>query len=428
MSRPARAALLALALCMALPGPAPAQPLPFAVPPPAGVVVAPLLLLALPLIIELSRPDESRVRVFEADEDWEGLARLAERRLRERPGDPRWHELRGLARQRQGRCREAAVDLQPAFEAYAGDPAARPGAAFDTGLRLGLCEMAERDFDGAARTFRRLAELAPQRPEPAYHLGLIDIRRGDLAAASAQLAALRERSPPLAQSLAQAIDAAARLAAPGEPPSVPAAMLPTPQLQLGPLVLALDRERWYAGPGGQRTVRGGQGRVPSARTTDVRLATATAYAAAGDGSLAAAIAWSANPQQAYGTSAWNADDPCAAADALYRHRFNRSFDRPECAALRLLEPGGAAPHPDLAPVLAAAGESGVHWLDRAYELRYAAYGLDRVVEVVVLVPVHRMAGDMAAVQWLHALASQLRPLAAHPARTAAQLPPLAPGP
>ena len=70
----------------------------------------------------------------------------------------------------------------------------------------------------------------------------------------------------------------------------------------------------------------------------------------------------------------------------------------------------------------------MHWLDRAYELRYAAYGLDRVVEVVVLVPVHRMMGDMAAVQWLHALASQLRPLAAHPARTAAQLPPLAPGP
>ena len=64
------------------------------------------------------------------------------------------------------------------------------------------------------------------------------------------------------------------------------------------------------------------------------------------------------------------------------------------------------------------------WKDPAYELHYAAYGLDRVVEATVLVPMHYFAGDMAAVQWVHALAAQLKPLARRPSSRSATVPAL----
>jgi hypothetical protein len=201
-------------------------------------------------------------------------------------------------------------------------------------------------------------------------------------------------------------------------------LLPVARLRIGPMVLDLPAGRWFEAPAGKHTVRGGRSRPLVSGATEVSVLTARAYALGNDGSVAAVVAFASNAQQAYGMSYWNVDDPCAAPATIYLHRFSRSLDQPSCAYVRLVDPVAAPPSADVRGAVQAAAAAGAGWKDNAYELHYAGYGLDRVVEATVLVPTHYFAGDMAAAQWVHALAAQLQPLARRPGNHSATLPAL----
>jgi len=153
-----------------------------------------------------------------------------------------------------------------------------------------------------------------------------------------------------------------------------------------------------------------------------------AFEVTGAGRLAAAVAFTANKKQAFGISYWNVDDPCASRDGVYVERFNSPFDQPECLRLRVLTPAMMRAVADLQPVLQAAEAAGATLPAAAYEVQYARYGLDWVVTSTWLVPTHRLAGDLAAVQWGHALANALRPLARWPQPQTVAAPPLGPMP
>lgn len=433
----------ALLRCLALasllvPGAAPrpvfaqaaGMPIPIAA---SGASVAALLAAPLILLWLTSPSDLQRLRTLDAQEDWDGIAALAGRRLAAHPGDPVWHELRGRALQRLGRCAEAVGDLRLAFDARVAEASPETTTtAFDTGLLLGLCQMALPDFAGAARTMEQIAAIDSQRGEPVYHLGVIRAHQGDLDAALAVLPALRARSAGMADSLQAYLSAMTRARTRTAVTTVAPHPAPRPGLPAGgrlavaPLTLQLPSDwSWFQAPATQRSVRGGQLRSSVTNVTQVRIVTAGAYALEGDGSVSAVVAFSINPQQAFGTSHWNVDDPCAATGTVYLHRFRKTPDQPECAAVRIVDPAaGPSPAADLQGALEAAAATGAAWREPAYELHYAAYGLDRMVEVTVLVPLYAFAGEMAATQWLHVLAAQVRPLARRPSTHAAAIPPI----
>jgi len=443
---------LTLMIALALPVPARAQaPLFIPLVPPLGAILAPLALMVLvPLGMELSKTDEKRVRELETRGDWAAVAALATRNLAAAPRDPYWLELRGRALQRQSGCAAAVPDLGQAFDARLAQTPVLPEPAFAVGLALGQCEMALWELPAAADTMGKLAALSPQRWEPVYNLGVIQALQGNVAGAAAAYASLRERNPAMADALlARYIEPALPSPAPSSVQSTPTdavpsgvatpgsavaspAGLPPPLgdtgLTIGNRVLVLPPGRWYAAPQSTRTVMGGHIRVGPVKTDPVMLTTLAAFELSPSGRLGAAVAFSANPKQAYGISYWNVDEPCTLRDALAVDRFNSPYDQPECLSLRVVTPALARASTDLAPALQAAQAAGATLPASAYEVRYARYGLDRVVVVTWLVPTQRLAGDLAAVQWGHALANGLRPLAWSSQAQSAGAPPLGPTP
>ena len=435
-----RTKALALALALAFPAQARAQaPLFIPLVPPAGVVLAPLaLMILIPLGMELSKTDEKRVRELEARGDWAAVAALATRNLAAAPDDPHWLELRGRALQRQSGCAAAVPDLGRAFDLRMAQTPVLAEPAFTVGLALGQCEMALWELPAAADTMGQLAVLAPQRWEPVYNLGVIRALQGDASGARAAEARLRLLNPAMADALlARYIEPAPADAAQTTAPSpvtadAPAARLPPPLAQtglgIGNRMLALPPGRWYGAPPSGRTVMGGHIRSGPVRIDPVALTTLGAFELSASGGLAAAVAFSANPKQAYGISYWNVDEPCALRDSLAVDRFNSPYDQPECLSVRVVTPAPARTSADLAPALQAAQAAGATWPAAAYEVRYARYGLDQVVVATWLVPTQRLAGDLAAVQWGHALANGLRPMAWSSQAQSAGTPPLGPMP
>lgn len=438
-----RTKALALALALAFPAQARAQaPLFIPLVPPAGVVLAPLtLMLLIPLDMELSKTDEKRVRELEARGDWAGVVALATRNLAAAPGDLYWLELRGRALQRQSGCAAAVPDLGQAFDLRMAQTPVAAEPAFTVGLALGQCEMALWDLPAAADTMGKLAALAPQRWEPVYNLGVIRALQGDGPGARAAEASLRERNPAMADALLERyIQPAPAQTAPGvaaqtaaasaATADAPTARLPPPLAQtglnIGNRMLVLPPGRWFAAPAGGRTVMGGYIRAGPVKIDPVALTTLGAFELSASGGLAAAVAFSANAKQAYGISYWNVDEPCALRNALIVDRFNSPYDQPECLSVRVVTPALARNAADLAPALQAAQAAGATLPAAAYEVRYARYGLDRVVLATWLVPTRRLAGDLAAVQWGHALANGLRPMAWSPGAQSAATPPLGP--
>ena len=438
-----RTKALALALALALPAQARAQaPLFIPLVPPAGVVLAPLaLMILIPLGMELSKTDEKRVRELEARGDWAAVVALATRQLAAAPGDLYWLELRGRALQRQSGCAAAVPDLGQAFDLRMAQTPVAAEPAFTVGLALGQCEMALWDLPAAADTMGKLAALAPQRWEPVYNLGVIRALQGDGPGARAAEASLRERNPAMADALLERyIQPAPAQTAPGvaaqtaaasaATADAPTARLPPPLAQtglnIGNRMLVLPPGRWFAAPAGGRTVMGGHIRAGPVKIDPVALTTLGAFELSASGGLAAAVAFSANAKQAYGISYWNVDEPCALRNALIVDRFNSPYDQPECLSVRVVTPALARTAADLAPALQAAQAAGATLPAAAYEVRYARYGLDRVVVATWLVPTQRLAGDLAAVQWGHALANGLRPMAWSSEALSAATPPLGP--
>jgi hypothetical protein len=86
----------------------------------------------------------------------------------------------------------------------------------------------------------------------------------------------------------------------------------------------------------------------------------------------------------------------------------------------------------LGAVLQAALAAGAALPAAAYELHYARYDEEWVVSATWLVPLQRIAGDLAATQWAQALAAQwppnLPPTARKPAPLVITVPPLGPVP
>ncbi len=431
MQHPRSLKALALALALSLPWPARAQA-PIFIPIPASILVGPLVMLLIPLGMELSKSDEKRVQELEVRGDWAAVIAMATQHLAANPDDLYWLELRGRALQRQGGCGAALRDLRQTFDGRLGQRPLQPGPAFSAGLTLGLCEMAVWDLGTAAATMDRLALLAPQRWEPAYNLGVIRALQGDLAGARAAETALRARNPEMAQALLiRYITPASAPPAPAPAAAAPERLPPPmvePGLVIGNRVLMLPPGRWYGIPPGNQTVLGGHIRVAPVKIDRVLLTTLGAFEVAGQGHLAAAVAFSANARQAYGITYWNVDDPCAVRDGVYVERFNSPFDQPECLRLRVLTPAAARTSPDLQPALQAAEAAGAMVPEAAWEVHYARYGLDWVVTATWLVPTQRLAGDLAAIQWGHALANGLRPLARWPEPQTVRAPPLGPMP
>lgn len=443
---------LTLMIALALPVPARAQaPLFIPLVPPLGAILAPLALMVLvPLGMEMSKTDEKRVRELETRGDWAAVAALATRNLAAAPRDPYWLELRGRALQRQSGCAAAVPDLGQAFDARLAQTPVLPEPAFAVGLALGQCEMALWDLPAAADTMGKLAALSPQRWEPVYNLGVIQALQGNVAGAAAVYASLRERNPAMADALlARYIEPAlpspapssvqstptdavpSGVAAPGSAVASPAGLPPSlgdTGLTIGNRVLVLPPGRWYAAPQSTRTVMGGHIRVGPVKSDPVMLTTLGAFELSPSGRLGAAVAFSANAKQAYGISYWNVDEPCMLRDALAVDRFNSPYDQPECLSVRVVTPALARLSTDLVPALQAAQAAGATLPASAYEVRYARYGLDRVVVATWLVPTQRLAGDLAAVQWGHALAHGLRPLAWSSQAQTVSPPPLGPTP
>ncbi len=425
-SLPRTFAVIPLTLALALPPPSRGQG--FVIPLGPEILIGPLLLLIIPLAMQLSRSDESRIRELEARSDWSGLAQLASRRLARDPGNLYWLELRGRTLQRRGRCEEAMADLRPAFEGQVAKGSPYEDA-LSAGLALGMCELAAPDLVAAAQTFERLRQLMPLRAEPVYQLGVIRTMQGDTAAADAALATLESLNAPLAESLrnyrqafagtAPANAAPATAAAAGTapatlretPPAEPARPVPLGRLDIGSRALQLPAANWYLASRSESTIRAGPvGPLPG-RTDVVPLVTLRAYGLTPEGGFAAAAEFSANSGQSFGTFRWRADDGCAVPQSLHLHRFRAGVDQPECVYVRMVNPQSDS---RWAPVVRRPGLSAP---EAAYEVHYERYGTGWVVAATWLLPVRQVAGDMAAVQWAHAMAAQLRPLASasHPA-------------
>jgi hypothetical protein len=436
MQHPRTLKALVLAVALGLPLQARAQA-PFLVPIPASILVAPLVMLLIPLGMELSKSDEKRVQELEARGDWASIAAMATQHLGAKPGDLYWLELRGRALQRQSGCAAALPDLRQAFDERLAQAPLQPEPTFAAGLSLGLCEMAVWDLNAAAATMVRLSPLAPQRWEPIYNLGVIRALQGDLDGARAAEAALRPRNAEMADALLSRYivtgsaspvpDTAAGLSAQAVPERLPPA-LAEQALTIGNRMLVLPQGRWFGTAASSRTVLGGHIRVAPVKIDPVVLGVLGAFELANQGQLAAAAVFSANPKQAYGISWWNVDEPCILRDGVYAERFRSAFDQPECLSVRVVTPAMARASRDLQPVLLAAEAAGAGLPEAAYEVRYARYGLDWVVTSTWLVPTQRMAGDLAAIQWGHALADVLRPLARWPEPQRVSPPALGPTP
>lgn len=409
-----------LALTLVLPPPTAAQA-PFPIVPPTSIVVGPLLLLLIPWAVSSS--DGSRIREMEAKGDWDGMASFASTRLDKQPEALQWHALRGHARQRQGRCAEAVVDLKRAFDGLAAQPGAKADAVFAAGLALGACEMALRDWTAAARTMTAIEGLAPARWEPAYNLGVIRALQGEQDAARATQERLAALNRGAARSLQVYRDACG-----GVEPSPRAAVDPTPPTRLttGPRTIVLPPGRWVPVKSTPDTVSGSQRERGSFRDVAIPVTTLATHARDDDGRVEAAIAFGANATQAYGTSFWNVGDPCAASDTLHVERPNRRNERAECLSLRAVDAAPASLSPRLRPALQAALEGGASLPSAGYELHFARYEWDWIVDVTWLVPMCRLAGDLDAMAWLRTLAAQWPSMHPQSAPQVATMPPLGP--
>jgi tetratricopeptide (TPR) repeat protein len=353
------------------------------------------------------------------------MAAFASARLDKQPEGLQWHALRGQARQRQGRCAEAVGDLKRAFDGLAAQPGAKADAVFAAGLALGACEMALRDWPAAARTMTAIEALAPARWEPAYNLGVIQALQGDKDAARATQERLAALSPGAARSLQAYADACGGV----EPlPRVEVDSTPPTRLTSGPRTVVLPPGRWVPIKSTPDTVSGSQRERGSFRDVAIPVSTQATHARAEDGRVLAAIAFTANATQAYGTSFWNVGDPCAASDTLHVERPNQRNDRPECLSLRSVDAALASLSPRLRPALQAALEGGASLPSAGYELHFARYEWDWVVDVTWLVPMCRLAGDLDAMAWLRTLAAQWPSMHPRSGPQVAAMPPLAPDP
>jgi hypothetical protein len=423
---------------------------PFPIPVPASVVVGPLMLLMIPLFMDISQPDRATLRDLELRHDWDGLAALATARLAKRPDDLKWVALRGQARQRQGRCGEAIPDLRRVFDGLSAQRDAKLESVFSSGLAQGLCEMALRDWPVATQTMTSLSALAPKRWEPSYNLGVIRALQGDMDAARNDLAALRPLNPAMAASLQTYLDACASCgaAAVANPPAVAPSSLALPashpdgpagaaadtdtRLTIGVRTIVLPPGRWVRTADALESMEGRQSHRFDAAVTQVPVATLGAYALADDARLAAAVAFSANAVRAVGASYWSEPAPCGVRDALHVEQLRKYLGQPECLYVRLVTPASAVASPRLGAVLQAALTAGAALPAAAYELHYARYDEEWVVSATWLVPLQRIAGDLAATQWAQALAAQwppnLPPTARKPAPLVIAVPPLGPVP
>lgn len=378
LSRHRRAGRLVALLCAAvLALPAQGQ-LPFAVPPPAGVVVVPLLLMLAPMAHEFSRSDRERARELERAHDWAGLEALATRRLHDHPGDPRWLGLRGRARLFMGRWDAAAQDLRTAFDSGSARPLAE---RVDVGLAWALAESLRPGGGDVAPMLAELARLAPERPEPAA-----------LAAALGTAAAVGLRGDGL-------------------------------QLALGRHRVDLAEPGWQAVPvpappplraGGNPQFIGGQ---------DVRLQAVAAVGPAAPGGPPAGVFWgAANTARAWGATAWSVDDPCRRppSPAVLVESAALSHQRPDCLVVREAA-AGELPDPLRALVGADVPADAPGWW-----FAYERYGMDWAVQARLWLPQRRIPGPLAAAVWGRAWAAGLRPLADTGEGRTAGLPPLRP--
>jgi hypothetical protein len=447
MKRSGRQRLLTVALAASLvaaPGvraQIPAFPIPIG----PDVLAVPLLLLLLGLGMKVTPDDEKTVRELERRGDVAGVIALADKRLAERANELTWREIRGWALQHSGRCALAMPDLRYAFEQRLEATPATDPAAWRIGLALGLCEMLAWQLEAAAVTMTRLAALAPGRWEPPYNLALMAAQRGDtqaMDAAVAQVAALdgaraaalrrelavRPAGPREATAPPTAAASSPAPAPPALPPTLPihaAVQLNGQVLRIGDRALELPQDAWVLQSSASDSVRGTV--IRRAQLNDeVSLVTVRALATTPRGALAAAISFTANPRRAYGTGHWDGEDFCAVADALHVDRFKKSYEKPECVYVRLVDAEGARPSPRLGPVLVAAAQAGVSLPERAYEIHYSLYGQDWMVASTWLLPSSRLLGSLVAVQWARDLAAQMSPLARTPDMSPAVVPPLGP--
>ncbi len=370
--RPLTVAALALALATSG-APVRGQMMPFPVAPDPIFLIVPLVLTVLGLGVELSKSDADRLRQLESRGDWDQVEALINARLARNPDDLHWRELRGRMLQRRGRCADAIDDLRFAFERRqaGGDPAATD-AAFDVGLLLGSCQMALWDLPAAIATMTRLAEIAPGRWEPHYHLGVARARQGDAEGAQAEVIALRSRNAAMADALAAYLSNSAagrREVAAGAAPSARPALAPPSsgtlratlgpdgrplatlepdgRLAVGDRSLMLPAGPWELAAATRQVVFAAAIRGVT-KVDPVPVVTAYAYQPGAQG-VATAMAFTANPAQAYGRSHWSADADCAAPGALHRDRFHSAIDQPECLLVRRVDAASAPSIPQLDP-------------------------------------------------------------------------------
>jgi hypothetical protein len=435
--RPLTAAALSMALAIAGAPVRGQMPIPFPVVPDPIFLIVPLVLTALGMGVELSKSDADRVRQLESRGDWDQVEALINARLARNPDDLQWRELRGRMLQRRGRCADALDDLRFAFEhrQAAGDPAATD-TAFDVGLLLGSCQMALWDLPAAIATLTRLVEIAPGRWEPYYHLGVARARQGDAEGAQAAVTALRSRNAAMADALAtylsnsatsrrDAAAGAANAAPSARPASVPpssgtlratlgpdgrlmATLEPDGRLAVGDRSLMLPAGPWELAVTTRQVLFAGNIRGVT-KVDPVSVVTAYAYQPGAQG-VATAMSFIANPVQAYGRSHWSADADCEAPGALHRDRFHSPIDQPECLIVRRVDAASALSIPQLEPALRAAQNAGLALPAHAYLVHYRRHGMDWVIGATFLLPLDRVVGDAAAVQWGLALAAELRPL------------------
>lgn len=429
LSTPRRAprALMAalLAVALGLTPKAQAQPM-FAVPIGPEVVVLPLALLLATLWATNSKPQEASLRQLQSRRDWAGLEALANRQLAEHPGDTGWLLARAQALQMRGRCGEAIGDYTQAFDALSAPGAAGSSAElrYAAGSNLGQCQLATWRLSDALQTMQRLAAIAPERWEPDYNSGVIHALQGRPDAALTALAALRAKHPAMADALA-AHDLApdlpteAAVPVPVEPANAagatPAGALASNALPIGRLEIALPAGPWVLASTTPGLVRGRRPTAWPMSEVDVPVLTQTAYALDGP-RLRAAFTLTASLAPAPGLREWSVGSACGTRDAIHVDRFDRSFDRPECLALRIVDARSAPGSDALAPALRAAQRSGTTLPTAAYEVHYARYGLDALVSTTWLLPRRAFAGQLAAVQWARTLGESLRPVADGPVR------------
>ena len=130
--------------------------------------------------------DKKAVDEFEQKQDWAGLLRLAETRVKTDDTNSGWHYLNGYALVKLSRCPEAVPQFRRAVELKSEN--------VDAENYIGFCQNAGGDYDAAIQTFTSVIGKKPDYWQAYNNMVLAYVMKEDVANARTYLEQLKLRN------------------------------------------------------------------------------------------------------------------------------------------------------------------------------------------------------------------------------------------